>query len=224
MLSCLSHVWLFATPWTVARQAYLSIGFSRQEYWSGLPCPPPGDLPDPGIKLTSFISPAPEQKQMMSEWRIQTGGVRSLGNYNIGIGQLTELRDWQKMNASSLSLAVSRPFQRKWQLSWALKRWQRCLRLRDYEEGSRRDSIPEAWEDEVNWKCVRSTVLPPWLSSRFRLQCRNCRRCGFYPRKISWRRKWQPSPVFFSGESLGQRSLAGYSPCGCKELDMSAVT
>ena len=39
-------------PWTVACQASLSMGFSRQEYWSGLPCPPLGDLPDPGIKLT----------------------------------------------------------------------------------------------------------------------------------------------------------------------------
>ena len=38
------------TPWTVARQAPLSMGFSRQEYWSGVPCPPPGDLPNPGIK------------------------------------------------------------------------------------------------------------------------------------------------------------------------------
>ena len=38
------------SPWTVARQAPLSTGFSRQEYWSGLPCPPPGDLPDPGIE------------------------------------------------------------------------------------------------------------------------------------------------------------------------------
>ena len=38
----LSHVQLFATPWTVALQAPLSVGFSRQEYWSGLPCPPPG--------------------------------------------------------------------------------------------------------------------------------------------------------------------------------------
>ena len=40
----LSHVWLFETPWTVAHQAPLSLGFSRQEYWSGLPCPPPGNL------------------------------------------------------------------------------------------------------------------------------------------------------------------------------------
>ena len=57
-LSCFSRVWLFATLWTVACQAPLSMGFSRQEYWSGLPCPPPGDLPDPGIELISPVSPA----------------------------------------------------------------------------------------------------------------------------------------------------------------------
>ena len=44
---------LFVTPWTVARQAPLSMGLSRQEYWSGLPFPPAGDLPDPGTELTS---------------------------------------------------------------------------------------------------------------------------------------------------------------------------
>ena len=47
-----------ATPRAVACQAPLSVGFSRQEYWSGLPCPPPGDLPDPGIKPTSPAFPA----------------------------------------------------------------------------------------------------------------------------------------------------------------------
>ena len=50
VLSCFSHVQLFATPWTVAHQALLSLGFSRQEYWSGFPFPSPGDLPDPGIE------------------------------------------------------------------------------------------------------------------------------------------------------------------------------
>ena len=49
----LSRIWVFATPWTVAPQAHLSMGFSRQEYWSGLPVPPSGDLPDPGIKPMS---------------------------------------------------------------------------------------------------------------------------------------------------------------------------
>ena len=54
----LSCVRLFATPWTVACQAPLSMGFSRQEYWSGLPFPPPGDLPNPGVKPTSLVTPA----------------------------------------------------------------------------------------------------------------------------------------------------------------------
>ena len=51
-----SRVQLFVTPWTVALQDPLSMGFSRQEYWSGLPCPPPGDLPDPGIEPESLMS------------------------------------------------------------------------------------------------------------------------------------------------------------------------
>jgi len=60
----------FATPWTVAHQAPLSMGFSRQKYWSGLPCPPPGDFPDLGIKLTSpswaggFFTVAPSGKPL----------------------------------------------------------------------------------------------------------------------------------------------------------------
>ena len=58
VLSCFSHVQLFATPWTVAHWAPLSIGFSRQKYWSGLPWPSSGDLPDLGIKPVSLMSPA----------------------------------------------------------------------------------------------------------------------------------------------------------------------
>ena len=48
----------FVSPWTVARQVTLSMGFCRQEYWSGSPFPPPGDLPDPGIEPRSPMSPA----------------------------------------------------------------------------------------------------------------------------------------------------------------------
>ena len=57
MLSHFSCVWLFATPWAVARQVPLSMGFSRQAYWSGLPCPPPGDLPTQGsnLRLICFL-------------------------------------------------------------------------------------------------------------------------------------------------------------------------
>jgi len=56
VLSRFSHVRLFATTWTAACQAPLSVGFSRHEYWSRLPFPSPGDLPDPGIEPTSLLS------------------------------------------------------------------------------------------------------------------------------------------------------------------------
>ena len=58
VLSGFSCVQLFATLWTRAHQASLSMGFSRQEYWSGLPCPPPGDVPDLGVEPASLTSPA----------------------------------------------------------------------------------------------------------------------------------------------------------------------
>ena len=58
VLSHFSHVHLFETLWTIAHQAPLSMGFSRHEYWSGLPFPSPGDLPDTGIEPGSLMSPA----------------------------------------------------------------------------------------------------------------------------------------------------------------------
>ena len=57
ILSHFSCIWLFVIPWTVAHQAPLSMEFTRQEYWSGLSWPPPGDLPNPGIEPTSLMSP-----------------------------------------------------------------------------------------------------------------------------------------------------------------------
>ena len=61
----LSHVRLFATSWTVAHQVSLSMGFSRQEYWSGLPFPSPGDLPNSGIKPGS---PALQADSLQTVW------------------------------------------------------------------------------------------------------------------------------------------------------------
>ena len=58
VLNCFSPVRLFVTLWTVACQVPLSMGFFRQEYWSGLPCPPPGDLLNPGTEAASPVSPA----------------------------------------------------------------------------------------------------------------------------------------------------------------------
>ena len=63
----LSRVWLFAKLWTIACQATLSMGFSRQEYWGGLLFPPPGNLPDPGIEPTSPPSPVLAGRLFTSE-------------------------------------------------------------------------------------------------------------------------------------------------------------
>ena len=89
-----SCVQLFVTLWAVARQAPLSMGFSRQEYWSGLPFPPPGDLPDPGAEPTSLMSPALAGRffttsatwEVSSSQRIQgsQGNARELNNPHAG--------------------------------------------------------------------------------------------------------------------------------------------
>ena len=76
----LSHVQLFETLWTVAYQAPLSMGFSRQEYWSGLPFPSPGDLPDPRIKprpptlqADALVSEPPEKPSPKVDHNIKYG-------------------------------------------------------------------------------------------------------------------------------------------------------
>ena len=85
MVKSLSHVWLFATPWTVAYQAPPSMGFSRQEYWSGLPFPSPGDPPDPGIKPRS---PALEADALTSE-----PPGKPINHHRVFISPFTRLKD-----------------------------------------------------------------------------------------------------------------------------------
>ena len=93
-VKCVSHchVRVFATPWTVARQVPLSMEFPRQQYWSGLPFPSPGDLPNPGIEPES---PALQADSLLPELpekpngtctqipKIQSGHVLKLGSVNI---------------------------------------------------------------------------------------------------------------------------------------------
>ena len=87
----------FVIPWTVARQAHLSMGFSRQEYWSGLPCPPPGDPPNPGIKPRSValqVDSLPAELEahiyihLSLAWKIpwmeEPGRLQSMGLLRLG--------------------------------------------------------------------------------------------------------------------------------------------
>ena len=67
VFSNFSHIQLFVTPWAVAHQAPLSMGFSRQEYWSEYPCPPPEDPPNPDIELLSPASPVLQADSLPTE-------------------------------------------------------------------------------------------------------------------------------------------------------------
>ena len=73
---------------------------------------------------------------------------------------------------------------------------------------------------EISWSLCKALVFPGGSDSKV---CLQCRRRGFDPsvKKIPWRRKWLPTPVFLLGEFRGQKSLGGYSLWGCKELDMT---
>ena len=83
MLSHFSWIQLFLTLWTVAHQAPLSMGFFRQEYWSGLPCPPPGDLPDPGIEPATLAAPASQADSLPLSHQ---GSLKSAGEMILAIG------------------------------------------------------------------------------------------------------------------------------------------
>ena len=83
-------------------------------------------------------------------------------------------------------------------------------------------STPLSYSRKTRFTDSHSNVLSRWCSGKeSACPCRRYKRHGFHSLvgKIPWRRKWQPSPVFLPGESHGQRSLAGYSPWGCKESD-----
>ena len=107
MLSCFSHIRLFLTPWTIVCQGPLSVGFSRQEYWSGLPCAPVGDLQNSGIKpgspaLQAYSLPseppgkpltlirAMEMNRHSRVWGLQVGHLKVSGKAPLPARPVTE--------------------------------------------------------------------------------------------------------------------------------------
>ena len=111
MLSCFSCVWLFATLWTVIHQAPLSMGFSRQEYWRGMPFPPLGDLPNPGIKPTiSYISCIGKNltSKSLIHFLKDTGKIRAKFNWEFGFPSVTVVlnNNYIKISDSSYHLPI----------------------------------------------------------------------------------------------------------------------
>ena len=84
MLSHFSHVRLFTTPWTAARQAPLSMGLSRQEYWSGLLCSPPGGLPNSGIEPKFFTTQPPGKPKAARRLIKKKGDAWRVGDWLLG--------------------------------------------------------------------------------------------------------------------------------------------
>ena len=168
------HVQLFATLWTVAHQAPLFMGFSRQEYFSGLPFPPPG-----GIFL-------------IKEWNLR-------------------LLHWQ---ADSLPLSYQGSLGRPDSKSC------RCLGVWG---GNTWAPVFSVEKKEKNSTCIMFCRIVLnincYIDSDAKESACQCRRLGFNPwvRKIPWRRKWQPTPVFLPEEFHGQRSLVGCIVHGAAE-------
>ena len=103
----LSHILFFVTPWTIAHQAPLSMGFPRQEYWSGLPFPPPGDLRDPGIEPTSLAFPALAGRLLTTEPPGKPGDYKREGQRPL---KTSHFQAWmKKINEEAFSCLVTWP-------------------------------------------------------------------------------------------------------------------
>ena len=112
VLSRFSRTRFFATIWTIAHYIPLSMGFSRQEYWSGLPCPPPGYLYNPGIEPESFMSPKFSPVQSLSHvrlfvtpWTAACQALLSITKY----WSLIKLKSIESVMASTIHLILGHP-------------------------------------------------------------------------------------------------------------------
>ena len=98
----LTHVQVFAAPWTIARQVPLSMEFSRQEYWNGLPFPSPEDLPDPEIKTPSLVFPALQANSYCLNPVCDKARTQNLGPFK---SQLREGRNLSSKREASSELS-----------------------------------------------------------------------------------------------------------------------
>ena len=204
------RVQLFVTLWMVAYQAPPAMGFSRQEYWSGLPFPSPGNLHSPGIKPRF---PALQADALLSE------PPRKPQHHPTGLRSAHSPQP-ASLESTPMSLPFSpgceHPEQGIEPVHHLYIPWQRIWNIIDKMIKLR----------TILWNISRLPGFPGGTGKEPACQCSRYKRCGFDPwvRKIPWRRTWQPTPVFLPGESHGQRSLRGYSSQGGKEWDMNEAT
>ena len=229
MLSRFSRVQLFATPWTVALQVPLSIRFSRQEYWTGLPFLPPGDLPNPGIEPASVTSTCIDRK-IFYPYHHQGNQIAKSATGLFSVSKQVKKGSllWADLlekhtHPSSVQLYRCRTW-------WAEDKFvqrERCHLLCVGRYSASQDLWPLLLLSHVapgstHIKGICCLMgLPRWCKGEESAwQCRRYKRCKFHPwvGKIHWRRKWQPTPVFLPGELHGQRSLVGLQPTGSQRV------
>ena len=187
----LSHVQLFATPWTVAYQGPLSTAFSWQEYWTRLPFPYPTTVEAGQTSVQWLTPPTSHPRQLMSNsfyrWRAGATGRNS---------------------------AVSSDNHLETGHHWSDQCYLDCCQ---YSESSGPGYICFHFLGQFSELCQLLSWFPRRLSGK-ESACQ-IRRCEFAPSvgKIPERREWQLTAVFLPGESHGRRNLVGYSPWGHKE-------
>ena len=122
VLTCFSHVWLYVALWNVIYQALLSIGFSREEYWTGLPCPSPRDLSHPGTEPMHLTSPALEGRFFIpGSWKKQESSRKT--SISALLTMPKPLTMWITINCGK--------FWKRWeyQTTW-LASWEICMQIR----------------------------------------------------------------------------------------------
>ena len=208
------RVTFFVTLWTVAHQVYLSMGFSSKEYWSGLLCPPPGDLPDPGMEPAS-----PALLEILYFW--VTGEAHSSFIRN----QILKL--YMHLNYlidTCLSYYSINPLREKECSGQHLSLSQHSHTLYLIECGDVTEKAMATHSSTLAW-----TI--PWTEEPGRLQSMGSLRVRHdWVTSLSLftftcsRRKWQPTPVFLPGESQGLGSLVGCHLWVRTESDTTEVT
>ena len=203
----LSRVRLFVTPWTIAHQVPPFMKISWQEYWSGLPFPSPGVLPDPGIKPGSpalqadaFMSKPPRKPVYMYKYALSLN-IHLYSRWNIVFWTICDLFPFHpKYSCKSKDSIFS------------------CMYVCVYGEGN---GTPLQY---TCWKI-------PWTEEPGRLQSMGSLRVGHdWVTSLSlftfmhWRRKWQSTPVFLPGESQGRGSLVGCRLRDHTESDTTEAT
>jgi len=180
VVQSLSCVWPFVVSWTAAHKAPLSMGFSRQEYWNGLPFPPPGELPDPGIEPVPLGSPA---------LQVDSLPVAPLGKYWV------ETRDTAKHPIMHRPPPPPAPPNHLQQRDIQLK-----VLLMQMLKNPGATLFKCSYPDCLNANSASVTYCCGSWASCLTFYC-----LCFPSFTIEMMRAWQPTPVFLPGESHRQR-------------------